>query len=243
MRKPRILFYDIETTPVLAYSWNLFPNYISHDSIVEDWSMICAAWKFEGESRVYASAISKPGDDYEVVKSLRDAIASADVIVHHNGDSFDLKKLNARLIYHKLPPIPKVLVVDTKKEAKKVAAFSSNKLDYLSELFTGEGKLHVDYSLWLDVMKGSKKAVKEMVKYNKVDVIKLEEVYQRLLPYMKNPPHRGVLAGHDRHYSCKNCGSDHVKLNGIRHTAAGLAKQEIQCKDCHAYSTHPIKKV
>lgn len=240
-KKPRILFYDIETTPILAYSWSLWPTAISHDSIVQDWSIICGAWKFHGESKVHAIGIKTPGDDYEVVKRLRDVLASADVVVHHNGDSFDLKKLNARLIYHKLPPLPKLIFVDTKKEAKKVAAFSSNKLDYLGEVLTGKGKVHVDYSLWLEIMKGSKKALKEMIAYNKVDVIRLEEVYDRLAPYMKNPPHLGAMAGHDRHHSCRHCGSENVKLNGVRYTAAGLKKQEIQCKDCHGYSLHPIK--
>jgi DNA polymerase III epsilon subunit-like protein len=158
------------------------------------------------------------------------------VIVHHNGDKFDLKKLNTRLIIHGLDPLPKIHTVDTLKEVRKVAAFTSNRLDYLAKTLVGAGKTHVDYQLWLDIMKGNKRAVRDMVAYNKVDVIRLEEVYSVLLPYMKSHPHIGAQNGESKDLSCRYCGSTHVKKNGTKHTAAGLKKQEIQCRDCHGYS-------
>jgi len=242
MQKAKILFWDIETSPIITNTWNLYPEVISHDSIVRDWSIICGCWKFLGDKKVQSTQITKPGNDYAVTKKLRDVVASADIIVHHYGDAFDLKKLNARIIYHGIEPLPNVVTVDTKKMAKKVAAFSSNRLDYLSKYFFGVGKVHVDYELWLKVMKGNKAALKEMVAYNKVDVIRLEEVYLRLLPYMKNHPHVGAMAGKDKNLSCPTCGSTHVKKNGLRYSAAGVAKQEVQCLDCYHYSKIPIKK-
>lgn len=231
----KIICFDVETQPMIVHTWGLYPKYISHDNVIQDWALISACWKEVGKDRVHSAAIKEVGDDYEVVSKLRDALAEADIIVSHNGDKFDIKKLNARIIYHGLPPLPKVPSVDTLKEVKKIAAFSSNRLDYLGKFLLGQGKIHVDYSLWLEVMKGSKKAVREMVEYNKVDVIRLEELYLRLRPYMKTHPHLGVLDGLDRNISCPNCGSDHVKKNGIRVTAAGLKKQEIQCMACGSY--------
>lgn len=234
--KAKIIIYDIETSPIVSYTWNLFPKYLSHDNIIQDWYIICGAWKELGSKKVEAVAIKKPGDDYEVVKKLRDVLSEADIIVHHNGDSFDIKKINARLIYHGLKPLPKIHTVDTKKEAKKIAAFSSNRLDYLSKTLIGEGKIHVEFDLWVDVVKGDKKALKKMVEYNKVDVIRTEQIYDVLKPYMKNHPHTGVMGGNERNASCRCCGSTNVKKNGIRTTAAGVRKQEIQCKNCHSYS-------
>lgn len=239
MSKAKILFWDIETSPIVTNTWDLYPTSISHDSIIRDWSIICGCWKFLGDKKVQAVAITKPGDDKEVVRKLRDVVASADVIVHHYGDAFDLKKLNARIIYYGFDPLPNVPTVDTKKMASKVAKFTSNRLDYLSKLFFGVGKVHVDYQLWLDVMAGSKKALKEMVAYNKIDVVRLEAVYLKLLPYMKNHPHVGAIQGKHRHYSCPSCGSEEIKLNGVRYTAAGVKKQEIQCKHCHHYAKVP----
>jgi DNA polymerase elongation subunit (family B) len=229
---------------MVNYTWGLFGNdYIPIDRIVQDWSIICGAWKELGSKKIHVAKATTIGDDYEVVKTIRDALADADVIIAHNGDSFDVKKLNARIIFHKLEPLPKLIQVDTKKEAKKVAAFSSNKLDYLAQTLVGEGKLPTDMELWKAVMAGNKKALKAMIEYCKVDVVRLEQVYERLLPYMKNPPHRGVLAGQDRNCSCKACGSTSVKLNGVRFTAAGVKKQEVKCKECHHYSLIPFKEV
>jgi len=170
----KIIVFDIETSPVIANTWTLYPKYLSHDNIIQDWFIICAAWKEVGKDKVHAVKIDKLGDDYNVVKTLRDALAEADVIVGHYIDKFDIKKLNTRLIYHGLDPLPKIPTVDTKKEACKIGAFTSNKLDYLSKTLLGEGKIQVEFGLWLEVMKGSKKALKEMVEYNKVDVIRNE---------------------------------------------------------------------
>lgn len=233
--KVRVLIFDIETSPVIATTWDLYPKALSIDNILKDWYLVSAAWKVVGESKVHSVCSERPHDDKKAVKALRDAIASADVIVGHNSDRFDLKKLNSRIITHGLPPLPPVPTVDTVKEVKRVAQFTSHKLDYLSKVLTGNRKVHVDYQLWLDVLSGSKKALKTMVAYNKVDVLRTEELYKWLLPYMKNHPHMGVMMGKDRRLSCNKCGSTHVKRNGIRITAAGLKKQEIQCMDCGAY--------
>lgn len=233
----KIILWDIETSWVKAYTWNLWPqNGIPHNNIIEDWSILCGAWKELGSDKVHAVAVSKVGDDKEVVQKLRDVLSDASIIIGHNGDKFDIKKLNARLIYHGLEPLAKIQSVDTLKEVKKIASFTSNRLDYLSKFFGGEGKLHNSPSLWVDVMNGNKKALKEMVIYNKVDVDVLEKVYLKLRPYMKAHPHVGVLKGEDRNCSCNKCGSKNIKKNGLRFTAAGIKKQEIKCKKCHGYS-------
>ena len=242
MREPKIVVWDIETTPILAYSWDLYPEKISHDSIVQDWSIICGCWKIVGKDKVHSVAVKEVGNDLEVVMTLRSVLVDADILVHHNGNRFDLKKFNARLIYHGLEPLPKIPTVDTLVEVKKVAAFSSNRLDYLSKFLIGKGKIHVEYSLWLDVMRGSKKAVKTMVAYNKVDVLRDEELYLKLRPYMKNHPHIGVMQDKDR-CSCNKCGSTKMKKNGIRVTASGIKKQEMQCQGCGSYSSFAITAV
>lgn len=233
----KIIIWDIETSWVKAYTWNLWPNNgIPHDNIIEDWSILCGAWKELGKDKVHTVAVKNVGDDKEVVKKLRDVLSDASLVIHHNGDKFDIKKLNARLIYHGLEPLAKIATLDTLKEVKKIASFSSNRLDYLSKFFGGTGKIHNGPSLWIDVMNGSKKALRDMVAYNKVDVEVLERVYLKLKPYIKSHPHMGAMKGEDRNCTCKNCGSKDVKKNGIRFTAAGIKRQEIKCRSCHAYS-------
>jgi DNA polymerase elongation subunit (family B) len=240
VNKPRILFCDIEISPVIATTWDLYPKALSINNILKDWYLISAAWKWAGEKTVHAVSAAKPHDDKMAVKALRDVVAKADIVVGHNLDKFDLKKLNSRIITHNLAPLPQVSTVDTLKEVKRVATFTSHKLDYLSKVLNGKRKIHVDYELWLQVLAGSKKALAKMVTYNKVDVIRTEELYNRLLPYMKNHPHVGVMLGKDRRLSCNKCGSTDIKRNGIRITAAGMKKQEIQCMHCFSYSRIPL---
>jgi uncharacterized protein YprB with RNaseH-like and TPR domain len=242
-KKPNIIFFDIETTPIKAFTWSMYPKALSYENIDEDWSIICAAWKSSNESKVNFTSVSstRPKDDYKVVKTLRDALAKADILVGHNLDKFDVKKLNARLVYHRLPPLPLIPTVDTLKQARKIASFTSNRLDYLALYLTGKGKLEAKYSLWKEVLAKSKPSLDYMVKYCKQDVVRLIDVYTVLRPYMTTHPHVGAMAGHDRGCSCPKCGSSRTKMNGVRVTASGLKKQEIQCLDCGSYHRTAIK--
>jgi DNA polymerase elongation subunit (family B) len=245
-KSPKIILFDIETSFMLTRTFTLYPEAINPNGIVKDWFMICAAWKELGKKKIHATSINdfkreSSTDDRGVVETLANALADADIIIGHNSDAFDIKKLNSRIIYHRLPPLPKIIQLDTLKEVRKVAKFSSHKLDYLGKILLGHGKLPTSSGLWDRATDGDRAAVREMVKYNKVDVLRLEEIYNVLLPYMKSHPHVGAYTN-DRNMSCKHCGSTDIKKNGYRFTASGLKKQEIQCKSCHSYSLIPLEK-
>jgi DNA polymerase elongation subunit (family B) len=241
MSKPKICFFDIETLPIVGYFWQLrIEGYLSHENIVEDWTICCASWKFLGE-KTQSIQVKKIGDDKELVKKLRDVLAQADILVGHNLDKFDVRKLNARIIEHGLEPLPLIPTVDTKKQAKEIGAFTSNRMDYLAQRFLGIGKLETDFKLWKRVKEGDKAALAYMVKYNKADVDINVKVYNRLLPYMKQHPHMGAMDGKARLDSCPKCGSDDLKKNGIRYTATGLKRQEYQCRKCHGFVKVPFK--
>lgn len=241
-KTPNIVFFDIETTPVktLRFQYDRSP-YIKHDNILEDWYIICAAWRTLGSDITHAVAIKEVGNDYNVVKKLHEVLSKADVIVGHVIDRFDIRNLNSRLIYHNLPPLPNIPTIDTAKMSRKIGGFTSNKLDYLGQYFGLGRKIHVDGQLWRDVITGSKKALKQMVEYNKQDVNLNVDVYLRLRPYMKTHPHIGVIAGESKLHSCPNCGSIKLKRNGLRPTKAGIMKQEIQCTNCGSYHRIPVK--
>jgi len=110
LKHPRIGIYDIETSLALMATFGLKVDYIPHENIIQDWYIICGCWKTLGEKKINSVSVmddmdrfkNSPIDDFHVVKTLRDMIASYDIIVHHNGDRFDIKKINARLIYHLL---------------------------------------------------------------------------------------------------------------------------------------------
>lgn len=238
---PVVLLWDLETAPMITATFSLYPERIDHTHIIQDWFIISASWKLLGKSGVQSLCIKKEGDDYELVKKLREVILGADLLVHQNGDRFDVKKLNARLIYHKLPPLPQIPTCDTLKEIKKIAGMSSNRLDYLGHYLIGQRKMETERGLWLRAMKGDKTALKKMVAYCNQDVLLLESVYMRLRPYMKTHAHIGVLRGHDRDVSCRKCGGTHMNKRGLMVTASGHKQQRYQCLDCGSWSSYPLK--
>jgi predicted nucleic-acid-binding Zn-ribbon protein/DNA polymerase elongation subunit (family B) len=252
---PKIILLDIETLPQLTATFSLYPESIPHDSIVLDWSVVCACWKELDRKTIYSVSVLddekrfktdlKDGfinDDFAVVSKLREVFAEADILIGHNLKKFDYKKVNARLIFHGLEPLPKVHQLDTLTEARKIAAFTSNRLDYISKHLTGAGKLPTEKGLWLKSLTGDRKAIRDMVTYNKQDVKILEDVYLKLRPHMTpQHPHVGVLFGHDKEHSCPKCGSHEMVNHRIKFTAAGVKKLQKQCKQCHAYSTFIYK--
>ena len=235
--KVKCIVWDVETSPIVAATWDLYPNNgISHDSILEDWYIICGAWKELGAKSVKAVAIKEPKDDYEVVKKLRDVVSAADILVHHNGDKFDLKKLNTRILYHGLEPLPPITMIDTLKVARKEFAFTSNRLDYIANYLAVGSKLPTTSGLWLEALKGNKKAIKEMLFYCRNDVVILEEVYKKLKPYISNHPNM-VLFDDDNFEGCRNCGSKNIQKRGFSYTLT-TKKQRYQCLGCFSWGNY-----
>lgn len=244
MGKPRIVFFDVETAPAKVATFSLKTEYIGHTNILQDWYMICAAWKEVGSKETHAVWCTKPTDDYKVVLKLRNVLADADIIAGHNIKNFDIKKLQARLMFHRLEPLPEIPVIDTLREIKRVSTHTSHRLDYLSSYLCGGGKMQTSHGLWLRALEGDKKAVAEMVEYNKQDVIENEKVFNVIKPFIKFPAHMGVMIGKERQFSCPKCGSDrfHKGRDKVRITAGGFERLQRQCEKCHGYSTFHVPK-
>jgi hypothetical protein len=239
MPEPRIVLWDIETTHNLVAVFKLFgEDYISPDNIVQERYIVCAAWKVLGEKKVFAVATTddakryakNPHDDYHVVKALHDVLMTADVIVAHNGDKYDIKFTEGRMLFHGLSPLPPITKIDTLKAAKDRFLFNSNKLDYLGAFLKVGRKKPTTSGLWLRVLQGDKAAVKEMVIYNKQDVELLERVFLKLQPYMANHVNRELYGG----TGCPRCGSNHVQSRGT-HKALTRTYQKFQCVDCRGW--------
>ena len=234
---PKIVLWDIETSHNLAAVFGLAHNdYINPDNIVQERYIICAAWKTLGEKRIYATATTDnakaykadPHDDRYVVRELHRVLSDADVIVAHNGDCYDIKFTEGRMLYHGLPPLPPLVKIDTLKEARNRFLLNSNKLDYLGKYLGVGQKKHTSNGLWLRVLKGDAKAVDEMVKYNKQDVSLLERVFLKLQPYMANHVNRHLFGNKE---GCPRCGSPKIQSRGVHRTITQVY-QRMHCQGC-----------
>lgn len=232
---PRILFYDIETAPLIGFAWQKWETDII--DTVRDWYILSFAYKWEGESSIHAHSLpdfslykKNPEDDREIVKKLWEIINEADIVVAHNGDQFDIKKMNARFIAHGLTPPEPYKTIDTKKIAKSSFRFDSNKLDELGRyLGVGRKLAHTGFHLWKGCMRGDMQSWKLMVRYNKQDIKLLEDVYLKLRPWMKSFPIVSAENG-----ECKHCGEIKSQRRGFSYTTKYKA-QRLQCIKCGAW--------
>jgi len=234
----KILLFDIETTPMEVYVWGLFGNkYIQHGNVIKDWNVLSwsAKWLCDSGiiSDIQTSKEAMNRDDKRVLGGIWDLINQADVVIAHNGDKFDLKKLNTRFHMNGfLPPSP-YQSIDTLKVAKRNFAFSSNRLDYLGQIMTNKGKISTNFQLWTDCLRGDPKALHNMLEYNEEDVRLLEEVYLELRPWIKSHPNVGVYMDGE---VCPSCGSDDVHANGGYYTTMANRYESYRCDDCGALS-------
>ena len=240
MYKPKIILWDIETSYMVAALFGLYNQNIPYQNILEEWFIISIAWKELGKKRVHAVAIEEPGNDYEVIKKVHEVLSNCDAVIHHNGDNFDIKKFNARAIIHGFPPLPKIVQIDTLKMARKVGKFSCNRLDYLGDILGVGRKIENESGLWLKVLRGDKKALKSMVKYNKQDVLLLEAVYDVLKPWVPAQINHNVFMGTD--FRCPSCSSPEVTKQGFKVTRTGKM-QKYQCQDCGHWFSKPLNKI
>ena len=231
----RILLFDIETSPIISYNWRLWKS--NAIDVVEDWQILCFAYKWLGEKKTRVVGQDdfkgwKPGvnNDTKLVQALHALFNEADVIIAHNGDKFDIKRANTRFMVHHLKPPEPYRTIDTLKVARKVGAFSSNKLDYLvQQLDLGEKIDSGGIETLKDVLAGKKKAWKELKQYNKVDIDILEKLYLTLRPWMTNHPSLAIY--NDMPASCPKCGSEHLRRGGFFATKVGKRKR-YQCLEC-----------
>ena len=235
---PAVLLFDIETAPMEVYVWGLYKQRISHDNVIKDWFVLSwsAKWLYSSEvmSDVVTSEEALTCNDRRVCNSIWDLFESADVVVAHSALRFDVRKLNSRWMLHgKTPPAP-YQVIDTLKESQKMAAHSSHRLDYLGKIMLNKGKLETDYSLWKRCKAGDKEALCYMEKYNKEDVLLLEEVYLQMRPWIRSHPNFGILSESPVPV-CATCGCDRIHEAGEYVTPAG-AFVSYRCENCGALS-------
>lgn len=165
-------------------------------------------------------------------------ISEADAVATYNGASFDMPKLMGNFLLQGLAPPPPPTQIDIYKAVRKLG-FICNKLDYIAPLLGCGSKVkHEGLELWIKVMAGDEKAQKRMEKYCAGDVDLLEDVYDRVQPYIANHPHLGKAAS----FTCSTCGGDHLQSRGETRTRH-FATQRLQCQDCGAWGQGTRRKV
>lgn len=223
MKPARILLFDIETT-------NLAADFAQ---------LLCVGHKWLGQKKVTCPRIDRSQRNFRTAEKqlLKDFLAvyeTADVVVTYNGKMFDVPFLQAKALEHRLPPMPNPSHVDLYWTAKHNLRISRKSLQNLAYyLGVKHEKTPVEGRIWVDAMMGVPSALNYIVKHCKADVLVLEDVYDRLRPYVRQHPR--IMASHLGH--CRYCGSTHLQSRGRYITRMKSDYKRVQCQGCGGWDS------
>lgn len=180
----KILFLDIETTPMQVYTWGLWDQNIGINQIIKHTEMMCFGAKWLGKKQVTFKSVHHDGKE-AMLAELHKLMDEADVLVGWNSAAFDHKHIRREFLEAGLTPPSETKDLDLMTIVKANFLFPSNKLDYVAQkLGVGAKVKHSGFELWLDCMAGVDKAWREMKKYQIQDVELLDKLYEVLLPWL-----------------------------------------------------------
>lgn len=238
----KILLYDLETAPALGWFWP--GGHLYEKDIIEveqDGFILGFAYKWANEDKIYwVDMFDFPDakkqflqlrrgrvylNNKGVVKKLFELKSQADFSIAHNGKSFDDKVSNLEFLRHRLGPPNQPVSYDTKQEWNKLVRGPSSKLDEIARFLDLGRKLsHEGKKMWFDHMMGLKT---KMGAYAKQDVALLDEVWNLLKPYIKNPPNWNLDG--DRPKCCPACAYPVFKPEGSASTET-TKRQVYRCQ-------------
>ena len=236
--KPRLFYVDIETS-MMEYVIRTFSprvDYLSHKDITKDWFVICWAGQWIGTDRVLHSVVTPKEalarDDRRVCADFLEILNEADVIIAHNGDRFDMKKLRYRFRFaHNFPPPLPYRTIDTLKIMRRVYGASSNSLDFLARMgLKIPAKLKTERQLWLDCEAGDPVALGRMDTYCVNDIHIGIGLYKKIIPDAPNGVNLALYTNMDKP-QCPRCLGD-IEINDKRDTTGMNAFGTYRCLEC-----------
>ena len=228
----KILLLDIDSSPNVAHVWGLWQQNVGINQLMESSYVLCWAAKWLGEDEIIFDSVhqSKPK---KMLKGIYDLLNDADAVIHYNGTKFDIPTLNKEFLLHNYAPPSPYKQIDLLRVARSQFRFPSNKLDYVAQrLGLGKKQEHEGHDLWVKCMNGDKDAWKRMESYNVQDVVLLESLYCRLLPWIKSHPNHNLYTDNR---VCPTCSGNRLQKRGTAISATGRY-QRYQCSDCGSWS-------
>jgi uncharacterized protein YprB with RNaseH-like and TPR domain len=171
-----LAFFDLETSHLKA-----------NIGILLSW-----AFKLRGGGVVY-DVITKKDImsgvmDRRIVKSFMAAIKPLDVLIGYYSTKFDVPFIRTRALMLGIPfpAFGQQFHHDVYYSAKWKLDLHSNRLDAVSHaLGCKNEKTPLDISIWQKAQYGDPKCLAYIVEHNKADVRVLEEVFEKLMPFIQ----------------------------------------------------------
>lgn len=218
--------------PAVTYTYDLW-NPQNKAAVTKYPAIISIAYKWAGEKDVHVLSVNKMYNDKKVLKDFAKVYAEAEATIAYNGNSFDTKYLNTRALLNGLDPFPPIKQIDPFRLIKKHFKFLSNSLEYVAKSLGIEEKGKIPWSVWQSAIEGDINSLKQILDYNIQDVIVLEQLFNKILPFCHGlnltPKEKDAVF-------CRACGSHDLERRGFTYLASGNKKQRYRCTKCSAWS-------
>jgi hypothetical protein len=236
---PKILAFDLETSPNLAHVWGLFNQNVGLPQLRESTEVMCFGARWVGTDEVIFASTFHDGKQ-NMLKRLWQLVDEADLIMGWNSAGFDSKHIRRELLVNGFSPPRPWREFDLMQKVKKQFRFPSNKLDYVAQtLGVGKKVKHQGHELWVKCMAGDEEAWAEMRKYQIQDVDLLIDLLIALQGWLPSTPNFGLYKNLE--FACAHCGSTKLTGRGEYYTELSVFAS-YECADCGGH-TRDTKKV
>ena len=241
-RFPNILLFDIETLRMTGRFWHMGKQRINPEQIDKNWSISCWAAKFLCSNKIMGEVVTPDEaierSDASIIKGIWKLMDKADIIIAHNAERFDIRRLNWRFLQNGLIKPSPYSVVDTLKHSRKLFASSSHTLDFLNKQRGLATKMETDISLWRKSEDGDSQALRYTLKYCKQDIQCLEDRYLDIRGWITNHPNCGnFISGND--IVCPACASTNLGYTTTDYKTPAGSFTGRRCLDCGNIGREP----
>ena len=155
IKKPNVLWFDIETLPLKCFFWQPGTQYVGHKNMLPShdmWGLICIQYAVNN-GPVKVLRYDKHGGTKGMIKAFDKLVLECDYIVGKNSDRFDVKMLAAMRMILELPAITgwEKYTEDLERHMRKYFRLPSQSLDYISKKLGVGGKVGMGMADWINI--------------------------------------------------------------------------------------------
>jgi hypothetical protein len=242
-KKPRVLFFDIETSLIGAWVFRcgkqvIRPNQLQTDNFISN--IICITYCWDDGKPVKALTWEAVKGGYsckKMIATFDKIIQQADITIGKNSDRFDVKHINTQRLLTQDYGMPEwaAHTDDLEKQMRRYLYLPSYGLDYFARLLGLGGKMKMEFQDWVDLAennKNAKKSFKKMVRYGKKDTLDTRAIWNYCVKHFR-PKHNA--ATYQGEHVCTNCGSKDIRKNGTR-VCGKTRKQQWYCRSHNGFA-------
>lgn len=241
----KVLIYDIEVSPLLAWTYNRYnTNVVKVEQEQKLLSIAYLELVIDGNQTILDGDIDNIEcitledvnyDERALTVKLWELFNNNQIVCGFNNKNFDDRHCYKYFMKYNLkPPVP-IKQLDIFKEWKKIATLSSNGLDSVNRYLLNDSKTEIKVGdLWYDcLVHKSKEAYSLLKEYNRQDIVLTYNLLKEMVPFTKGIPNLSLLLNHP--LACPRCGyiNDFEEAN-YYYTNVGRYNQ-YRCNKCNSY--------